>query len=77
MKYILLIGVIVFLCLIPEVRVFIFNPIKSVYNAIIDIYKYIKYKKYNNYTGFGQLNIFCGLFGKGKSLSMVKLLNTF
>lgn len=75
MKYILLIGVIIFLCLIPEIRVFILNPIKTVYNSTIDIYKYFKYKKYNNYNGFGQLNIFCGLFGKGKSLSMVKYLD--
>lgn len=75
MKYILLIGVIIFLCIIPEVRVFLLNPIKSIYNSIIDVFKYFKYKKYNNYNGFGQLNIFCGLFGKGKSLSMVKYLD--
>lgn len=72
---IIFIAILIFMLLIPEIRVFLLNPLKTIKNSIVDIYMYFKYKKYNNYTGYGQLNVFCGLFGKGKSLSMVKYLD--
>lgn len=40
------------------------------YWKVIDIYRYFRYKEWKNFTGFG-LHIYVGLFGKGKTISMV------
>lgn len=51
-------------------RTIVFNPVKSAVNAVMDFYKYIRYKKWNVlYTG--QLVCYCALFGRGKTLSVV------
>ena len=46
------------------------NPIKTLYNGVIDIYEYIIHKKYNE-AKLGQIRAYVGLFGKGKTLSAV------
>ena len=39
----------------------------------LDIYEYFKYKKWNDWNGFG-LNIYVGMFGRGKTLSATKFV---
>lgn len=63
--------VIVFLLIVwPVFRCAFFHPFKTLFYAIKDSGSCIRYKKYND-CGTGELVAFCGLFGKGKSLSMV------
>lgn len=52
-------------------RCFVFNLFKSLFYFIKDIIHKIKYKTYNNYPDDGQIIAFNGLFGSGKTLSMV------
>lgn len=54
----------------PVIRCAVFHPVATVSYAIKDAFTCIRYKKYND-CGTGELVAFCGLFGKGKSLSMV------
>ena len=51
-------------------RVVISHPVKSVRYAIIDFIKWFRYKQWNE-CKTGQLIAYCGLFGKGKTLSAV------
>lgn len=51
-------------------RIIFFHPCKSVYYAVKDFYKWIRYRDWNRmYTG--KLICYCALFGKGKTLSVV------
>lgn len=52
------------------VRLAVFHPFKTVHNAVVDCLKWMIYKKWN-ICKTGQLIAFCGLFGKGKTLSAV------
>ncbi|WP_313134327.1 zonular occludens toxin domain-containing protein [Anaerocolumna sp.] len=56
------------LFILPFLRCFIFNLHKIGYYGIKDIYNYFKYKKWKIWQGYG-LNIYVGMFGKGKTLS--------
>lgn len=51
-------------------RIAAFHPIKTARNAVIDLYKYLKYHKWN-ICKTGELRCYVGLFGKGKTLSAV------
>ena len=51
-------------------NVIVSHPISSVKNAIIDFFSWLKYRKFNMMPS-GQLIAYCGLFGKGKTLSAV------
>lgn len=51
-------------------RVAVLHPFKTVRYAVVDLYKYIRYRKWNN-CGTGELRCYVGLFGKGKTLSAV------
>ncbi|WP_432663186.1 hypothetical protein R9X47_21735 [Wukongibacter baidiensis] len=44
---------------------------KFIYVKTIDIYNYYRYKEWENFEGFG-LHIYVGLFGRGKTISMVE-----
>lgn len=44
---------------------------KFLYLKAIDIYRYIKFKEWLNFDGFG-LHIYVGMFGSGKTISMVE-----
>ncbi len=68
---IILLVLIVFLAFVfVEVRVVLFNPIKSIKYACIDIYRYFHDKKYDRYEA-GLLNCYFAHFGGGKTLSVV------
>ena len=70
MLYIIFIGI-GLLCLFSVVfRVLLLHPFKTVYNAVVDCLKWMKYKKWREIK-MGQLICFVGLFGKGKTLSAV------
>lgn len=68
---ILFIIAILFACVLSVcVRVALMHPFKTVFYAARDTYKYFRYKKWNNLdTGF--IIGYMGLFGKGKTLSVV------
>lgn len=51
-------------------RIFFSNPVNGVKFFFLDVYKYIKYKNYNN-CKTGDIVAYVGLFGKGKTLSLV------
>jgi hypothetical protein len=61
--------------IIPIVRrvLYVYIPMTPhfAYWKVIDIYRYIKNKEYKDFTGFG-LHIYVGLFGAGKTISMVE-----
>lgn len=54
----------------PALRCALCHPVAVPKYGASDLYKYIKYKKHNNYV-CGDLDIFCGYFGAGKTLSLV------
>lgn len=62
--------------LIPMFRRFLFNYVPLIPSfskwKLVDIYRYFKNKEWLIFQGFG-LHIFVGLFGKGKTISMVQL----
>lgn len=60
-----------FLWLFPALRCAVTHPFHCLYYAAKDGYKYIKYKQ-GNLRKTGNLDIFCGYFGNGKTLSLVK-----
>lgn len=73
-------GLLLFLFMIPLVRRVIFNyfpllPSFTKWKAI-DIYRYFKNKEWLVFDGFG-LHVFVGLFGKGKTISMVQLAHSY
>lgn len=66
---------ILIILLMPVVRriLFMYAPKvpKFIYLKVIDAYRYIKYKKWKIFSGYG-IRIWIGLFGKGKTLSLVE-----
>lgn len=54
----------------PIVRCACFHPVKLCFYGATDLYHYISQKKYN-YLTTGELVAYTGLFGKGKTLSVV------
>ena len=71
MRYLILITfVICFVCSI-EFRIALRHPIKTIYYAITDGYKYIHDRQHKIYYG-GVLNCYCAHFGGGKTLSVVE-----
>lgn len=72
-----IIGIIGAVFYMPEVIVnLIFHPIKSVIYAFKDAFFYIKDRKYNEPKA-GRLTAITGYFGKGKTLTGVKLALDF
>lgn len=55
----------------PFFRFLPLNLHNIIYYLPVDIYKYIKYKKYNECPNYGYIKIYNGYFGNGKSLSAV------
>lgn len=70
MVVILIVSVVVLLALCPTLRCAVFHPAALVINGVRDLIIYIRNKKYNLY-GTGELVAYTGLFGKGKTLSVV------
>lgn len=64
----------VFLCVVsPRLRCIVRHPILTIYYMTKDIYKYIRYKRWREYRGYGTLTIYTGLFGHGKTLILTKM----
>lgn len=74
MKIILFI-VLIILFFIPYTRLVLLHPFSCVKYSIFDIYKYIRYKRYNKPKA-GSMVAYCGHFGKGKTLSAVYDITT-
>lgn len=76
MKLIVLFLVVFILFKFPFLRYVLFHPIKVSKNAIVDIYRYIRYKKYNNCNEYGLIRLNSAktsqVFGCGKTLSLVR-----
>lgn len=71
-KWIIIIALVVCFVIFPFVRCVMLNPHFTAYYGTVDLYKYFRYKLYNSCKrDVGQLNAYCGLFGKGKTLSCV------
>lgn len=54
----------------PILRCALSHPVAVVRNGLADLRDYTVHKKFNNYQT-GDLNIYCGYFGAGKTLSLV------
>ena len=61
------------LLLIAFVRCFLFNFYKMVFYTVKDIYEYFKHKKWRNFNYYG-IDMFVGMFGHGKTLSMTQIV---
>lgn len=59
---------------ITPVRCVVVNPIKTVYYFVKDIFMYLYHKEYNK-VKTGDIYTYVGLFGRGKTLSMVHRLS--
>jgi hypothetical protein len=70
MILIVLIGIIAALVMFPTFRCVVFNPIAVIAYGFEDIVYYFLHKEYNVY-GTGELVAYTGLFGRGKTLSVV------
>lgn len=70
MVFIVFFVVVVILFKSVVVRTLVMNPVQTVKYACLDLYHYIKYHKWNN-CNTGYIKAYCGLFGKGKTLSCV------
>lgn len=76
MKIIIIIIIAFILVKFPLLRFVILHPIQVIPNAIKDIYKYFKYKRYNLCTEYGKIRLNSAkssqVFGCGKTLSLVR-----
>ena len=70
MILLLLIGIIILLIASPVARCAFSHPFLTIGYFFADLYVYFRYKKYND-CKTGELVAYCGLFGKGKTLSAV------
>lgn len=72
-----LLIILIVICILTSItiRCALFNLPKTIYNMVLDIYKYFRYQKWKEWQGFG-LVIYIGLFGKGKTLSAVKYVKS-
>lgn len=63
--------IIVFACIMSVcVRVILTHPVSTVYYGVKDIYKYLRFHRWNE-CSTGTISCYVGLFGKGKTLSAV------
>lgn len=67
------IVIIVIVCAIPVLRCLALHPIKAVYNLLRDVWLYIYHREYNK-VKTGDIYAYVGLFGRGKTLSLVHRL---
>ncbi len=78
-KIILVIVFIYLFFLLPELRYSMFHLPKVSYNCFRDIRNWFKYKRYNEFTGFGKMVMYVAddkqPFGSGKSLNLVRAAN--
>ena len=65
-----LIALAAVLAVCPTVRCAVFHPLALAVNGLRDLFVYLRRRQYNLY-GTGELVAYTGLFGKGKTLSVV------
>lgn len=71
MVYLLvLVGACIVVLLFPAVRCALEHPFHCLVFGSLDLFEYIRHKKYN-LCHTGDLDIYCGYFGSGKTLSLV------
>lgn len=73
--YGLLLVAFVFAMFTKLFRCIVFNLHNVGIYTVIDLYRYFRYKEYKKFNEFG-ITMFCGMFGKGKTLSMVNKANS-
>lgn len=71
MTWLFVVVVCIVLALSPVARCAVTNPHNLVKYGPRDLYRYFKYKK-GNLRKTGNLDIYCGYFGSGKTLSLVR-----
>lgn len=76
MKGIIILALLLLLIFSVRFRCIILHPFSTVYYFLKDIYKYFRYKRYREYKNYGTLTILTGLFGKGKTLMLTKLVRS-
>jgi len=76
MILLIMIGIIMLLIAFPAVRCGLMHPIGVLFYLVADTYEYFRYKKYND-CPYGLINVFTGLFGDGKTLTVVHLVVCF
>lgn len=72
MKLILFIVFIFAFIFSSRFRCICLHPFLTVFYVIKDTYKYIRYRRWREFKKYGTLNIYTGLFGKGKTLVLTK-----
>lgn len=70
MAWLLAFGFIILFILCVPFRVLVCHPIRSIFYAVVDFYKWLRYAKWRNAKD-GYIYCFVGLFGKGKTLASV------
>ena len=61
---------VVFLALLPSLRCAAAHPLHLLFFGVLDGFRYLRRKEYN-LCHTGDLDIYCGYFGSGKTLSLV------
>lgn len=70
MIIILIFSAVIFFFVSPSFRCAVLNPLKTFLYSVIDSFNYLRYKK-KHLCRTGELVAYVGLFGKGKTLSVV------
>lgn len=70
MLIVALIALVFALVMFPTFRCAVFHPVPLMVYGVQDLINYFRHKEYNN-CGTGELVAYTGLFGKGKTLSVV------
>ena len=67
---ILTVGAVIVVALFPAVRCAVTHPLHVLWYGVLDSFTYLRHKDYNC-CHTGDLDIYCGYFGSGKTLSLV------
>ena len=67
---ILTVGVVIVVALFPAVRCAVTHPLHVLWYGVLESFTYLRHKDYNC-CHTGDLDIYCGYFGSGKTLSLV------
>lgn len=80
-ELVLMVALVWAVVMFPEVRYTLAHIPTVFYNAVTDCYKWIRYKRWNECTKYGEMNIFIAderqPFGSGKTLNMVRSAKAF
>lgn len=74
MNFILILFFIFVTLTFPRIRCAIFHPLSTTFYIVSDVYKYFRYRRWNEYRDYGKLDVISGLFGAGKTLILTKIV---